>query len=54
MCLMLMCNNKNVLSFETPKRYGKIAFWLRRNFKAKKYLLTVQKLATLQIKLCSV
>ena len=23
-----MCNNKNVLSFETPKRYGKIAVGL--------------------------
>ena len=50
-CLMLTCNNKKVLPFATPKRYSKLAFWLRRNFKAKKYLLTVQKLATLQIKL---
>lgn len=51
---MLMCNNKNVLPFETPKRYGKPAVGLRRNFKAKKYLLAVQKLATLQIKLHTV
>ena len=51
MCLMLTCNNKKVLPFETPKRYSKLAFGLRRNFKAKKYLLTVQKLNSLQIKL---
>ena len=50
-CLMLTCNNKKVLHFETPKCSSKIAFGLRHNFKAKKYLLTVQKLATLQIKL---
>ncbi len=35
MCLMLTCNNKNVLPFETPKRSSKLAFGLRRNFKAK-------------------
>lgn len=42
------------LPFATSKRYSKIAVGLRRNFRAKKYLLTVQKLATLQIKLRSV
>ena len=49
-----MCNNKKVLPFATPKRSSKLAFGLRRNFKAKKYLLTVQKLTTWQIKLHSV
>ncbi|CCZ94878.1 unknown [Corallococcus sp. CAG:1435] len=27
-CLMLTCNNKKVLPFATPKRYGKIAVGL--------------------------
>ncbi len=51
MCLMHTLIAGRLLPFETPKRYGKIAVGLRRNFKAKKYLLTIQKLNSLQIKL---